>query len=676
MQGRGMEPLDIRRARVTDGFWMRAMELVRTQVIPYQWAALNDRVEGAEKSWWMHNMRAAARAIQRRKAGQWQPRTGEAAFVSQPAGAPDPDRFYGWVFQDSDGYKWLEAVSYSLMTHPDPALQATAQEAVDAIRAAQEDDGYLDTYYTLNGIDRRFTNLKDHHELYCFGHLTEAAVAWRQATGRDDLLETAVRFADCIAAHIGPGEGQKRGYPGHEIAEMALVRLWQETGEERFLRQAAYYVNERGREPNYFAEEIRRSREAGVEQSDWGAAGRYAYYQAHKPVRDQDEVLGHAVRAMYLYSGAADVARLTGDEALRAACDRVWHSTVSEKMYITGGVGATHVGEAFSLPFDLPNDAAYSETCAAIGLVFFARRMLQLKPDSRYADVMELALYNTVLAGMALDGQSFFYVNPLEVNPAACHADERLQHVKPVRQKWFGCACCPPNIARTVASLSAYAWSQTPDVLYTHLYVAGEVDAALNGQPLRLKFDAGLPWQGEVTVTVTGGEAEGVLAFRKPGWAREAEITIPAGFQLEEKDGYWHVSGPWKPGDTVRIALPLPVRAVAAHPAVREDAGLAAFMRGPVVYCAEEKDNGPALHLLRVKPAEAAAAAETEETEIGGLPVTALVLPAARESAGENASLYRDWQPPVTVPVRLKLIPYFAWANRGEGEMRVWLRTE
>ena len=664
--------------QVTDAFWLRAMELVRTEVIPYQWEALNDRVPGAAPSWWMHNMRAAARAVAARRAGTYQPSAhtgrGIELLPEDPARA-DPDRFYGFVFQDSDGYKWLEAVSYTLMRKPDPALKAMAQEAVDAVCAAQEPDGYLDTFYTLTGIEKRFTYLRDHHELYCLGHLCEAAVAWHQATGQDDLLGAAMRFADCVAAHIGPEEGKLRGYPGHEIAEMALVRLWQETGEERFLRQALYFVDERGQQPCYFAAEDARRSQATGQPPEWDRGDRYAYYQAHRPVREQDEAVGHAVRAMYLYAGVADAARLTGDEALRDACLRVWRSAVEEKMYVTGGVGGTHVGEAFSYPFDLPSDGAYSETCAAVALVFFARRMLNLSLDSRFADAMETALYNTVLAGMALDGKSFFYVNPLEVNPEACRKDERLRFVKSVRQKWFGCACCPPNIARLVSSLPAYAFGRSGEAFCFHLYVAGETEALVNGQPLRLKIDSALPWKGDVEVTVLSGSAEGPLAFRIPGWTKDPLISVPEGRKVQALDGYWHVSGLWKAGDVIRLTLPMPVRALTANPRVREDAGQIAVSRGPVVYCAEEKDNGPLLHLLTVSPGEIAGA-RTVETEIGGLGLTALELPASRRRAPERAPLYRDWTPPEADPVTLRLIPYFAWANRGEGEMRVWIRAE
>ena len=525
-KSRMSRPLPLTDAKVTDRFWLREMDLVRNEVIPYQWEALNDRIPEAAPSWWMHNMRAAARRNAAKRAGKlWSPagRAQEMRFQPLPdeGQEPDPDAFYGFVFQDSDGYKWLEAVSYQLMRRPDPALRATAQEAVDAICAAQEEDGYLDTYYTLGIRDKAFTNLRDHHELYCLGHLCEAAVAWHKATGQRDLLDAAVRFADCCASHLGREPGKKRGYPGHEIAEMALIRLWEETGEERFLSLASYFIDERGQKPFYFSAEEKARQGQELRGDGEGSP----YHQADVPVRDQTEVKGHAVRAMYLYSGVADMARIAGDERLKVACDRIWHSTVEEKRYVTGGVGGTHVGEAFSRPYDLPSDTAYSETCASIGLAFFARRMLQIEPKSAYADVMEEALYNTVLAGMALDGESFFYVNPLECDPTACKTDARLSHVKPVRQKWFVCSCCPPNIARIVSSLPNYAYTVNDDSLFVHLYVAGEINVILNGQRLKLRLESAMPWDGEVSLSVVEGKADGTIAVRIPGWSKDAKVS-------------------------------------------------------------------------------------------------------------------------------------------------------
>ena len=400
-------PLDWKAVRVTDGFWHAVQETVRTEVIPYQWEALNDRVPGAEPSYCMHNFKAAARLLEKKRSnGAFVPPSytyrGFQTLPEDPH-KPDPDRFYGFLFQDTDFSKWIEAVAYSLTQYPDPELERAADEAIELVCAAQDDSGYLDTYYIINGMDRVFTNLRDHHELYCLGHLAEGAVAYYQATGKNKLLKAACRFADFAAERFGPESGKRKGYPGHEIAEMGLVRLYEATGEEKYRKLSQFFLDQRGTQPYYFDQEAQER--AAFEGKPWTPdenPSRYAYHQAHLPVREQGEAVGHAVRAGYLYAGMADMVRLTGDEGMFTACRRLWDSIVKEKLYITGGVGGTHFGEAFSYPFDLPNDTAYSETCAAIALAFFARRMLEIEPRAEYADVMELALYNTVLAGMAL----------------------------------------------------------------------------------------------------------------------------------------------------------------------------------------------------------------------------------------------------------------------------------
>ena len=670
-------PLSPRNVTVTDPFWAREMALIRQAVIPYQWEALHDRVPDAAPSWWAHNMRAAARAVAAKKAGKLYlaaHHSDKIETLPEEGKAPLEDAFYGFVFQDSDGYKWLEAVAYQLMAKPDPALQAQAQEAVDMICAAQEEDGYLDTFYTLTGRERAFTNLRDNHELYCLGHLVEAAVAWHQATGREDLLDAARRFAGCVAEKFGPGK--ERGCPGHEIAEMALLRLYEETGETQWKNLAEFFLNVRGTEPSTFAlEENARRREKGQPELPVTAA-RYAYHQAHMPVREMKEAVGHAVRQMYLCCGMADDARLSGDQDMAAACQRLWDSVVHEKLYITGGVGGTHVGEAFSRPYDLPSDTAYSETCAAIGLAFFARRMLQLAPKSGYADVMEQALYNTVLSGMALDGQSFFYVNPLEVDPDACESDARLRHVKPVRQKWFGCACCPPNIARIVSSLGSYIATQTDDTLFFHLYIGHDQKVVLNGQEISLRMEADLLKSGEVRLSVLSGQADGVLAFRDPAWAGNAHVVIPAGVKSWSEEGYLYAKGHWKEGDTVTIHFTMPVKAVTASPLVRETLGQVCFTRGPLVFCAEEADNGKPLHLLFACP-DRVAEAQEKTMLIDSVPLPALTVPGKRmRTPAEHAPLYQPWTPADLEDTLITLVPYFAWGNRGKGEMRVWLRED
>ena len=508
-----------------------------------------------------------------------------------------------------------------------------------------------------------FTNLKDNHELYCFGHLTEGAVAYYQATGKDRLLKAAERFADFIASKLGHGEGKKAGYPGHEIAEMALMRLYDLTGEQKYLDLAKYFIDERGTKPYYYDIERGLTCPEGEE--------RYSYNQANRPVRQQDEVQGHSVRAVYLYSGMADVARATQDESLLKACETLWNNMVHQKMYVTGGIGATHIGEAFSFNYDLPNDTAYAETCASIGLVFFARRMLEIQAKAEYADVMELALYNGVLSGMALDGKSFFYVNPLEVLPEACHKDERKFHVKPIRQKWFGCACCPPNLARTVSSVASYAYTENDTTLFVHLYMGGTVE----GEKVKASITSEFPWDGHVSVTCESDTKEPyTFAFRIPGWCASYEKEIPKGAEVEEKDGYLYVTKVWAKGETIRLNFPMEIQFLASNPLVREDAGRVAVKRGPVVYCMEEADNGKNLHLTKLcvngeKTAEAA-----DELGEHFVCVTA---EGRRMKLGdaEKQPLYHLYQKEEEEKTKLKLIPYYMWNNRGEGEMQVWIRA-
>ncbi len=752
------KPLALTDVKMKDDFWGREQELVRTEVIPYQWEALNDRIPDAAPSYCMRNFKVAGRMMRKKRQQGAQyvaPAYTYRGFEALPEDPknPDPDKFYGFVFQDSDFAKWIEAVGYSLANHPDAELEKTADEAIDIVCAAQAENGYLDTYYIINGMDRIFTNLQDHHELYCFGHLAEGAVAYYQATGKDKLLKAVERYADFIASKFGREEGKCKGYPGHEIAEMALARLYEVTGEKKYLELGSFFLDQRGRRPYYFdLEEKERAQYEGRTYKEPDEKPRFQYYQAHLPVREQSEAVGHAVRAVYLYSGMADAARLNQDEAMYAACQRLWDSIVNEKLYITGGIGGTCAGEAFSFPYDLPNDRAYSETCAAIGLAFFARRMLQIQAKAEYGDVMEQALYNTVLAGMALDGKSFFYVNPLEVYPEACKKDAQKRHVATVRQKWFGCACCPPNLARIVSSVGSYAYTQSEDTLYTHLYVGSEVHTRLGGRHVGLKVESSFPWEGEVKIRVCSQKEEAgetfkeALAFRIPGWCRsvqaevrrslkgegaEAEATLlacllarraemeggkngqdpsgrilvlddslqltnwasrepvsaagackegacgidkesEAGLKLRVEEGYLYLNG-LQNGDEIRLSFPMEIRCVKSNPRVRQDIGKVAFARGPVTYCMEEADNGRDLHLLRVD--ESKLFGRAERSNALGHEMRVLKIPGFRQMPGEGKeALYTDYTPPAEAETELTFVPYYAWNNRGEGEMSVWVR--
>ena len=687
------DPLSLRDIKVTDNFWKNEMELVRTEVIPYQWDALNDNVPGAAPSFCMKNYKLAADLNARKKAdpSYEQPVWTTSNFNLVPEDINNlEERFYGFLFQDTDFTKWVEAVAYSLTQHPDDALEKLADDAIDVVCAAQLDNGYLDTFYIINDQSKIFSNLRDNHELYCFGHLTEGAVAYYEATGKDKLLKTACRYADYIDSRFGLEEGKCKGYPGHEIAEMALVRLYHATGEERYLNLSRFFIDERGKQPYYFDSEVDHKFTPKLGE----APLRHFYHQSHLPVRKQEEAVGHAVRAVYLYSGMADIARLTGDDSLLAACDTLWDNIANKKMYITGGIGSTNHGEAFTYAYDLPNDMAYAETCASIGLVFFARRMLQIKPEARYANVMERALFNGVLSGMALDGKSFFYVNPLEVLPEACRRDERKFHVKSIRQKWFGCACCPPNIARLVSSIASYACTENNDTLFVHLYMGCELKKKVGEKEVSVQITSGFPYEGKVTLTVNcDTPTEMTLALRLPDWAKECvvngvsttnealcggeaspvleAIKKTAGISCAKvSDGYLYLSGTWSGSSEIKLDFPMAVRIMAANPSVREDTGKVAVTCGPMVYCLEEADNGTDLHLLRL---------DCKNPDFKVNPGAILGAPSitangykGKNTAGEG--LYHVYQPEKPTECQLTFLPYYMWNNRGEGEMTVWVR--
>lgn len=660
----------LKNIQVTDAFFKHLMDTVREEMIPYQWAALNDEVEGAEPSFCMRNFRVAAKLGEKRRA------EGQESLPVWPIDnfnlVPEDmthleDRFYGFVFQDTDFSKWIEAVGYSLSQHPDPALEKLADSAIDVVCAAQYEDGYLDTFYIINDPAKRFTNLKDHHELYCFGHLVEGAIAYYEATGKEKLLHAAMKFADYIDNVFGPEEGKCKGYPGHEIAEMALGRLYEITGDERYLRLAKFFIDERGKRPYYFDTEHHVERKDEKED--------YFYHQAHRPVRQQHEAVGHAVRAVYLYTGMAEVAKYTGDEELKKACEKLWDSIEHEKMYITGGIGATPEGEAFSYPYHLPNDRMYNETCASIGLVFFARRMLEMSPKSCYADVMERALYNGIISGMALDGKSFFYVNPMEVEPEGCKQDPHRKHVALPRQKWFGCACCPPNLSRMISSVAQYAYSENENTIYMHLYCGGELKKNFGDSEVKISVKSEYPWKDSVKVKFSMEKATTFsYAVRMPGWCEKPEIIVNGNVaEGELSEGYLYLTREWCEGDVIELRFPMKPIFYQADTRVRDNIGKVALMRGPVVYCVEEADNGKELSLLEVKADGVGEITEVACTIAGAEDAVSLVAKGRRIIPRQTKNLYEPYRKYDYEQVEITYVPYYAWCNRGVGEMKTYL---
>ncbi|WP_253380953.1 glycoside hydrolase family 127 protein [unidentified bacterial endosymbiont] len=640
---------DLHKLKINDPFLGQYQRLVRDVVIPYQWDALNDRVTEAEPSHAIANFRIAAGL-----------ETGE---------------FYGMVFQDSDVAKWLEAVAWSLCQKPDAERERTADEVIELVAAAQCEDGYLNTYFTVKAPVERWTNLAECHELYCAGHMIEAGVAYFQGSGKRRLLEVVCKLADHVDSVFGPGEHQLHGYPGHPEIELALMRLYDITRQPRYLKLAKYFIEERGAQPHFYDIEY----EKRGKTSHWHTYGPAwmvkdkAYSQAHQPLVEQQAAIGHAVRFVYLMAGMAHLARLSNDEGKRQDCLRLWKNMAQRQLYITGGIGAQSSGEAFSSDYDLPNDTVYAESCASIGLMMFARRMLEMEADSQYADVMERALYNTVLAGMALDGKHFFYVNPLEAHPKTLAFNHLYDHVKPVRQRWFGCACCPPNIARVLTSLGHYIYTVRPDALFINLYVGNDVAIPVGGRELQLRISGNYPWHEQVNIEVTSPVAVAhTLALRLPDWCEKPEVSLNGvGVTGEVSRGYLYLTRSWQEGDTLTLTLPMPVRRVYGHPQVRQQAGKVALQRGPLVYCLEEADNGANLHNLSLPKESVFSVFEGK-----GIFAHKMLIQAEGigcQATGSEALWQYDRSPVQRQPQRLTFIPWFSWANRGEGEMRIWV---
>lgn len=626
--------------KITDKFWKEKIELVRKEVIPYQWKALNDEIKAAEPSYSLRNFKLAADCIEKRRNGIKTTIFPTDEWFYKP-NSKNENSFYGWVFQDSDLYKWIEAVSYSLQNTEDKNLESLADKAIDLICKAQTESGYINSFYTINNPEKVFTNLRDHHELYCFGHLAEGAAAYYNATGKDKLLNAVCRFADLLCREFG--KNGKAGYGGHEIAEMALIKLYETTGNEKYLNLAKLFIERRGTKPYYFDIEHNKNSNNGLN---------YFYNQAHLPVREQNEAVGHAVRAVYLYCGMADTARYTNDEELFNTCKTIFNDITERKMYITGGIGSTKDGEAFTFAYDLPNDLAYAETCASIGLVFFARRMLQSDFDSKYADIMERCLYNGILSGMAEDGKSFFYVNPLEVNPEASKKDSRKSHIKPVRQKWFDCACCPPNLARLISDYGEYCFTETEDTIFINLYQSSEFET----DKADIEIISDYLNSGKVLIKIKA-KKEFRLALRIPYWSNNFNFSRENPF-IKKGYAYFDIEG----NDEITAEFNPEIKIIKCNSNVRENIGKVAVTKGPFVYCLEEADNEKNLHLLRIS--------EKPKFSFDGEFITAN---GYREEI-TSKKLYSEYKKASEKPVRLKFIPYYKWANRGENEMSVYVR--
>ncbi len=606
------QPIPFTEVRIDDSFWNERLRINREVSLPYQY--------------WQCKETGRIDAFRL----QWQPGTGSAPNIA-------------W---DSDVAKWVEAASYSLATHPDADLAAQLEEVVSLITSAQQPDGYLNTHFTQVDKEKRWENLQDAHELYCAGHLIEAAVAHYQATGKRDLLDVACRYAHYMSTVFGREEGKIHGYCGHEEIELALVKLYRATRDKRYLELSRYFVEERGQSPHIF----------NNPRDGWGGL---AYYQAHAPVREQKEAVGHAVRAVYLYSAIADLAGEANDPSLLAASETLWESVTKRKMYLTGGIGSTRAGEAFTNDYDLPDETAYCETCAAVGMVMWSHRLVQLDCDRRYADVMERALYNGVLSGVSRDGTKFFYENPL--------ASRGGHH----RQPWFECVCCPSNLSRLLASLGNYLFSRTEGGLAVHLYLQSEMARqSVAGASVQVKVETRYPWEGVIRLIVeTDRPAAFTLRLRIPEWCRSYEVRIGGkSVEVPEEKGYAVIHRTWSSGDAVELVLDMPVEKIVSHPGVLMNQGQVALQRGPLVYCVEDANHKIGVFNL-VLPGDAKLSPRWDQNLLGG--ITVVEGKGLVRTPSEN--LYSRADDVTFAETDLLAVPYYAWDNQTPGAMTVWM---
>jgi DUF1680 family protein len=630
-----VRPVSFTDVRINDAFWAPRLETNRTITIPYA-------LKMNEETGRVDNFRKAARLM-----------TGP---------------YKGKRYNDSDVYKAMEGAAYTLMLHPDPSLKKQIDDLVEIIGRAQEADGYLYTTRTLDPKNpapgagqERWSNLRVSHELYNVGHMDEAAVAHYLATGERSFLDIALKNADLLVKTFGSGPGQRRGFPGHQEIEIGLAKLYRATGNRAYLDLARFFLDERG---HYFGGEKHDPKDPfAVYDSD-------EYMQNHKPVLEQDEAVGHAVRAMYMYSGMADVAALGGYPEYVRAIDRLWENVVGKKMYLTGGVGSRGAEEGFGENYALPN-SAYAESCAAIGNALWNQRLFLLHGDSKYIDVMERVMYNGLLSGVSLSGDRFFYQNPLE---SAGHY---------TRSPWFEVACCPPNITRFLPSLPGYVYATKDDTVFVNLFVGNTGRVDVNRKKVVLTQDTRYPWDGAVKITVSpeGGSGEFEIAVRIPGWARNE--AVPGGLYrfmdpnnekpvlkvngksitFDPSAGYARVRRVWKVGDVIELSLPMPVRRVVANENVSADLGMAALERGPIVFCAEGVDNGENVFDLVLTSGAKLQSVFRPELLNGVVTLRGQAMLVVRTKDGKIETKTQEFQ----------AVPYYAWANRGDGEMTVWL---
>lgn len=631
---------------IDDKFWNRYIELLNTTILPYQYEALNDRVEGAEPSYSIRNFKVAA------------------GLIEFPYG--------GREFQDSDVAKWIEAVGHSLVQSPNKDLENKVDEIVEFIEKAQHEDGYLNTYFTVKEPGKRWTNLYDCHELYCLGHMIEGAVSYYKATGKDKLLKIVCRAVDYVDQIFGWEEGKIQGCDGHQEIELALLKLYSVTKNKKYLDLCKFFLDVRGTNNFFYQEWEKRGKK--LHENSFYKEPNLKYIQSHKPIRDQKTAEGHAVRAVYMYSAMAELSDEIDDMELKEVCNELWQNIVNKQMYITGAIGSTEIGESFTYDYDLPNDTIYGETCASVGLIFFAKRMFKLNQNSEYYNTIEKILYNLIIGSMSLDGKKYFYVNPLEADPISSENNPLKKHVKITRQPWFGCSCCPPNVARLLANLNDYIYDVVDNNIYSQLFIGSQVLLEVKNSKILIEQQSEVPWDGKVEYLLKLENDENIrFNIRVPEWIIGDPLV-----KINEKivkyeiiEGYIVLEKKWSNLDKIQVEFRMDILFIESNQKITKNSGKISLQRGPIIYCLEERDNFKLLSSIFLDSKTKFSLVESNDIVSGAKYITG----NAKVKKTNSTKLYFRSEDNYE-DIKLKAIPYFMWANRGANEMTVWINKK